>query len=834
MYQYHWHLLDSYRYIDDILVLGQGSEERFNEYLDHLNTNNINIFLTAQISSKQVTFLDLMIMTVGDCTLRTGLYRKETAVNLLLHYESFHLTSLKQGIPMGQFLRVRRNCSNDEEFEQQAGDLVQRFRRRGFPKVVVERALSRARTTPRSGLLVPKQRTRNAPEINYETSASVVTSTGLKVVSTDRLRIEAIIYCLKKFDWNWVGIITPYDDSAELELRELTKEMTRNRICIAYIIKLSSDTKANKEKVKVIQRSTATVIIICGKYFVHYNILSGLEVVLQNITLILHESWIDSYHLGSEFLPVINGSLIVMRPEKEVPGLIKSFDMYDTGYDHILEDIHYFYLGCTNINPSRKATFQSYFNLPENHCSMELSQLTSLLLPDMNYPSFYSMQMAVYSLALAAHMILEMDGLGIYREKNKLGKYLRKMKLIADSGEKIPYDVPEELCLSFVLTNWIFKPNENGNSFDKKVVGSFNHSKGNTFEVHQDKITWKKGRVPQSRCSKSCEPGHRKAPQKGAHVCCYDCVPCSEGEISNVTDSENCEKCPNEEWPDEKKVICIPKTFDYLSYEDDLTPAICIISLLGFVICVIGLKVFTSFWDTPVVKANNRNLSILLLTSILLSFLCVFLFLGPPVDITCMLRQAAFGIFFTISVSSVLAKTITVWVAFKVTKPGSYWKKWVGIKLANYAVLICSSLQVLICVIWLSVSSPYQEYEMSSYAERIIIQCNEGSAIGFYLVLGYMGFLAAVSFVLAFMVRTLPDSFNEAKYITFSMLVFCSVWIAMIPAYLSTRGKYMVAVEIFAILTSSAGLLGCIFFPKFYTLLIKPEMNTKLYFTGKQ
>ncbi|KAM9331067.1 vomeronasal type-2 receptor 26-like [Gastrophryne carolinensis] len=339
--------------------------------------------------------------------------------------------------------------------------------------------------------------------------------------------------------------------------------------------------------------------------------------------------------------------------------------------------------------------------------------------------------------------------------------------------------------------------------------------------------------VPQSRCSKSCEPGHRKAPHKGIHVCCYDCVPCSEGEISNVTDSENCEKCPNEEWPDEKKVICIPKTFDYLSYEDDLTPAICVISFLGFVICVIGLKVFTSFWDTPVVKANNRNLSIILLTSILLSFLCVFLFLGPPVDITCMLRQAAFGIFFTISVSSVLAKTITVCIAFKTTKPSSYWKKWVGIKLANFVVLICSSVQVLICLIWLSVSPPYQEYDMSSYAEKIIIQCNEGSAIGFYLVLGYMGFLAAVSFVLAFMVRTLPDNFNEAKYITFSMLVFCSVWIAMIPAYLSTRGKYMVAVEIFAILTSSAGLLGCIFFPKFYTILIKPEMNTKIYVTGK-
>ncbi|KAM9329439.1 vomeronasal type-2 receptor 26-like [Gastrophryne carolinensis] len=199
-----------------------------------------------------------------------------------------------------------------------------------------------------------------------------------------------------------------------------------------------------------------------------------------------------------------------------------------------------------------------------------------------------------------------------------------------------------------------------------------------------------------------------------------------------------------------------------------------------------------------------------------------------------MLRQVSFGIFFTIAVSCVLAKTITVCIAFKTTKPSSYWSKWVGIKLSNYVVLLCSSVQVLISITWLSVSPPYQEYDMSSYHEKIIVQCNEGSVTGFYSVLGYLGFLATVSFVLAFMVRTLPDSFNEAKYITFSMLVFCSVWIAMIPAYLSTRGKYMVAVEIFAILTSCAGLLGCIFFPKLYVILIKPEMNTRLYVKGKE
>ncbi|XP_073474153.1 vomeronasal type-2 receptor 26-like [Aquarana catesbeiana] len=367
----------------------------------------------------------------------------------------------------------------------------------------------------------------------------------------------------------------------------------------------------------------------------------------------------------------------------------------------------------------------------------------------------------------------------------------------------------------------------NGNSLVEKAAGNLLSEGG-----HQDSSSnlsvfskWDLLLVPQSQCNEKCPPGYRKAPKEVIHSCCYNCVPCDVGKISNITDSEICHKCPIEEWSDKKKVKCIPKTQDFLSYEND--KLVLVLSSVSVLLCVVTLVVFQSlicYWDTPIVKANNRTVSFILLTSILLSFLCVFFFLGRPVDITCILRQNLYGIFFTIAVSSVLAKTIMVYVAFKATKPGSVWRKWVGVKAVNF-VLICSSVQVVICVIWLSVSPPYQEYDMHSYPGKIIIQCNEGSVIGFYFMLGYLGFLAAVSFVLAFMVRKLPDSFNEAKYITFSMLVFCSVWIAMIPAYLSTSGKYVVGVEIFAILTSSAGLLGFIFFPKVYVLMVKPYLN---------
>ncbi|XP_041442181.1 vomeronasal type-2 receptor 26-like [Xenopus laevis] len=312
-------------------------------------------------------------------------------------------------------------------------------------------------------------------------------------------------------------------------------------------------------------------------------------------------------------------------------------------------------------------------------------------------------------------------------------------------------------------------------------------------------------------------------------TCCYDCIWCPEGEISNTTDSDICIPCPKMEWSNEERSQCIAKVEDFLSYTNVMSVFFSATTALFFLISLLILGVFIIHRETPIVRANNRSLSFLLLVSIKLSFLSVFLFLGRPVDITCMLRNITFGITFSIAVSSLLAKTIMVCVAFKATKPGSSWRKWVGVKLSNSVVLFCSSIQLIICMTWLAISPPFQELDLHTYPGTIIIQCNEGSAIGFYSVIGYMGLLAAVSFVLAFLARTLPDSFNEAKYITFSMLLFCSVWITMIPAYLSTKGKNTVCVEIFAILTSSAGLLFCIFLSKSYIILLRCEMNTKMY-----
>ncbi|XP_063813506.1 vomeronasal type-2 receptor 26-like [Pseudophryne corroboree] len=435
-----------------------------------------------------------------------------------------------------------------------------------------------------------------------------------------------------------------------------------------------------------------------------------------------------------------------------------------------------------------------------------------------------------------APKILNYEQLGTTTEIPLLRNFVNKIKYIGPYNETILFNEKGEYPETLNIENWDYNPEVHGSHQWWTTVGTFDphNVEDQQLLILPWRIAWKHGKVPCGVCSAACIPGTRRALRKGSHTCCYDCVPCSEGEISNVSDSENCQKCSDDEWPNEEKDECIPRILEFLSYKTDMIAIVfSSISVLYFILTIFIIGIFVSFRDTPIVKANNRNLSFILLISLKLSLLCVYLFIGRPVDITCLLRQISFGILFTIAVSSVLAKTVMVCFAFKATKPGSSWRKCLGVKLPNSIVFICSSVQVLNSGIWLSVSPPFQEYDRNTYTGMIIIQCNEGSALAFYFMLGYMGFLAALSFGLAFMVRTLPDIFNEAKYITFSMLVFCSVWVCAIPAYLSSKGKNMVTVEIFAILASCIGVMSCIFFPKCYNILLRPEMNSKKYLLGK-
>lgn len=144
------------RYINDIFVVWQGSREQFLGYIENLNDNPLELRFTYNINQTSLAFLDVLIEKYPDGSLSTWVYRKPTATNSLLNWHSGHPMALKKGITRGQYLRLRRNCSSDQKFREQAIELRQRFTDRGYPDKVLRGSYKNVIKRARLSLLSPR------------------------------------------------------------------------------------------------------------------------------------------------------------------------------------------------------------------------------------------------------------------------------------------------------------------------------------------------------------------------------------------------------------------------------------------------------------------------------------------------------------------------------------------------------------------------------------------------------------------------------------------------------------------------------------------------------
>ncbi|XP_025031446.1 vomeronasal type-2 receptor 26-like [Python bivittatus] len=675
-----------------------------------------------------------------------------------------------------------------------------------------------------------------------------------RVVPSEKYQYIGIVQLLKHFQWIWVGIITLDDDKGESFVQTLVPLLSQNGICSAFTDRMPSMTnfleihdaymktekrlnffRINEVKALVVYAETHSALSL--KFLLSQN---------NNVSDTLDRVWIMTaqwdfpalqFHRDWDTL-VFQGTLSFAVHSREV-----------LGFQHFLPTINPNLLNEDNFmkdfwEQAFSCLFSNYHIDEEDmeFCTgtEELQSLAGPFFEMKMTAQSYSVYNAVYAVAHALDAMQSLDSKHRVmralwspqpwqQQAYALHPFLRRISFNNSVGDPVSLDEQGELAGGFDIINWITFSNK---SFSKVKIGKLNPHVLSTIQlsINDENIIWhsKFNKTPPSSvCNDHCHPGSVRKKKDGKPFCCYDCVSCPKGKISNQNDMDNCIQCPDDHYPNSNQDGCLPKTLNVLLYNETLSLSLAFMAISLSAITALVLRIFIKYQHTPIVKANNQDLTYILLISLLLCFLCAFLFIGWPHTIICLLRQTTFGIIFAVAISSVLAKTITVVLAFMATKPGSRIRGWVGKRLATFIVLSCSLFQVALCTVWLCTFPPFSDLDMHSLTEEIVVECNEGSVFMFYCVLGYLGFLAVISFIVAFFARKLPDTFNEAKFITFSMLVFCSVWVTFVPTYLSAKGKYMVVVEIFSILASSAGLLGCIFFPKCYIIALKPELNSK-------
>ncbi|XP_065134759.2 extracellular calcium-sensing receptor-like [Paramisgurnus dabryanus] len=653
-----------------------------------------------------------------------------------------------------------------------------------------------------------------------------------RTIASDYHQGRALALLVKHVGWTWVGAVNSDNDYGNYGMAIFLNSAKKDGICVEYSVKFYRTESEKLQKViNTIKQGTAKVIVAFVSFIEMGLLIEQLSI--HNITglqIIGVEGWVASKnYITLNSFHVMKGSLGFALRKIYIEGfsdyVIKSF--WDTAFP------------CSQQH--------EFLNMNMNSYQVELncSRYQDLLVlrnynedvPEHRYSSH--VYKAVYAVAYALHSIIKCEKQEVCEKAltikpQQVVEALKKVNFTVKFGDNVWFDSTGAAVAQYEVVNW--QQDSNG-SFQFKSVGYYDASlpPDQRFVLNTKNIIWAGGQLekPRSVCSESCPPGTRKAVQKGRPVCCYDCITCADGEISNETDSNNCQQCPGEYWSNTENTECVLKAVEFLSFTEVMGIVLVFFSLFGVGITLLVAILFYSKKDTPIVKANNSELSFLLLFSLTLCFLCSLTFIGRPTEWSCMLRHTAFGITFVLCISCVLGKTIVVLMAFKATLPGSNVMKWFGPAQQRLSVFAFTLIQVLICVLWLTISPPFPHKNMKLFKEKIILECSLGSTVGFWAVLGYIGLLALLCFILAFLARTLPDNFNEAKFITFSMLIFCAVWITFIPAYVSSPGKFTVAVEIFAILASSFGLLFCIFAPKCYIILFKPEQNTKQHLMGK-
>ncbi|KAG6530676.1 type-2 vomeronasal receptor [Crotalus adamanteus] len=678
-----------------------------------------------------------------------------------------------------------------------------------------------------------------------------------QMVPPEQLQYEGIVSLLLHFRWIWIGFLIMDNDHGEKMAQTMIPLLSKKGICYSFIEripKFSDITKLDgmiQQGVKVyehIMSSKANAFLIYGESFsvmflrwLQY--MPKLEPVKSKPKGIVWIMTAQMEFTSSAFqlhwdTDIINGALSLSMHSAELPefkSFIQKKNPYSAKEDGFISLFWQEAFNCVFPNMAMSDVSDNICNGTEDLKSLPGS-LFEMKMTGHSYSSYnalYAIANALHALSSFKHKHKVMAERGGGRIHNQgfwqLNYFLRGVSFNNSAGDLVSFDQNGIVAAGFDIINWIAFPNK---SFFHVKVGKVNHMapQDELLTINEKVITWHSwfNQVrPLSVCSDSCYPGFSKKVKEGEPFCCYDCIPCPEGRISTENDKNECYRCQDKYYPNKKKDFCIPKVISFLSYEEPLGISLASLALTFSLSTILILGTFMRNHNTPIVKANNQSLTYTLLISLLLCFTSALLFIGKPGKVACLLQQTTFGIIFSVAVSSILAKTIMVVLAFMATKPGSRMRRWVGKQLTNSIVASCSLIQASICILWLAVAPPFPDVDMFSVTEEIILQCNEGSVTMFYCVLGYMGFLALISFTTAFLARKLPDTFNEAKFITFSMLVFCSVWLSFVPAYLSSKGKYMVAVEIFSILASGAGLLGCIFFPKCYIIVFRPGLNIR-------
>ncbi|KAA0712432.1 Metabotropic glutamate receptor 7 [Triplophysa tibetana] len=678
------------------------------------------------------------------------------------------------------------------------------------------------------------------PQISYASTAPELSDDRRydffsRVVPPDSFQAQAMVDIVKAMGWNYVSTVASegsYGEKGVEAFMQISREA--GGICIAQSLKIPHDHKqADFDKIirQLLETRYARAVII----FAYDEDIRGILNATKRADQVGHFLWIGSDSWGAKNSPIQGledaavGAITILPKRATVEG----FDVYFTSrtLENNRRNVWFAEFWEENFNcklmssskredTSRKCTGQERIGI------------------DSKYEQEGKVQFvidAVYAMAHALHNMqkdLCPNQSGVCSEMTggkKLLKYIRSVSFNGSAGTSVTFNRNGDAPGRYDLFQ--YQMNINNTPF-YKVIGQWTES----LQLNIEDMQWPSGEmeIPSSVCSLPCKMGQRKKVVKGV-PCCWHCEPCDGYQYQY--DETSCRLCAYNMRPNSNRTGCQPIPIVKLEWHSPWAIIPVFLAMLGIIATIFVMATFIRYNDTPIVRASGRELSYVLLTGIFLCYIITFVMIATPDMAVCSFRRIFLGLGMCISYAALLTKTNRIYRIFEEGKKSVSPPRLISptSQLAITSSLI--SFQLLGVLIWFGVDPPntiidYDEQKtINPERAQGVLKCDI-TDLQIICSLGYSILLMVTCTVYAIKTRGVPENFNEAKPIGFTMYTTCIVWLAFIPIFFGTAQSaeklYVQTTTLTISMNLSASVaLGMLYMPKVYVIIFHPELNVQ-------
>ncbi|XP_032360907.1 metabotropic glutamate receptor 8 isoform X2 [Etheostoma spectabile] len=678
------------------------------------------------------------------------------------------------------------------------------------------------------------------PQVSYASTAPELSDNTRydffsRVVPPDSYQAQAMMDIVTAMEWNYVSTLASegnYGESGVEAFVQISRET--GGVCIAQSLKIPREPRPGEfDKIirRLLETSNARAVIMFAN---EDDIRRVLDAAKRN-NQTGHFLWVGSDSWGSKISPVIGQEKVAEGAITILPKRA-SVDAFDR------------YFRSRSLSNNRRNVWFAEFWEENFNCKLgmhgkrpgSLKKCTGLekVGRDSSYEQEGKVQFvmdAVYAMAHALHRMhrelcfgypglcprmASIDG-------KELLSYIRAVNFNGSAGTPVVFNENGDAPGRYDIFQY---QRTNRSTAEYKVIGSWT----NKLHLKVEAMRWKTGdpSLPPSVCSIPCRAGERKKVVKGV-PCCWHCERC-EGYHYQASEF-TCELCPYEMRPDVNRTGCVPIPIIKLEWHSPWAVVPVFISMLGIIATSFVIVTFVRHNDTPIVRASGREMSYVLLTGIFLCYAITFLMIATPDVGVCSFRRIFLGLGMCFSYAALLTKTNRIHRIFEQGKKSVTAPRFISPASQLVITFSLISVQLLGVFLWFAVDPPHtvvdygEQRTQDPMLARGVLKCDI-SDLSLICSLGYSILLMVTCTVYAIKTRGVPETFNEAKPIGFTMYTTCIIWLAFIPIFFGTSQSaermYIQTTTLTISLSLSASVsLGMLYMPKVYIILFHPEQN---------